>query len=383
MKKVFRSKKRAVGLGVVAVLLGAVGAFAYFTTTGSGTGSAKTGSATNVSISQIGAGYDSLVAGSGDPYVQDQCFGCEGISELGNDVTLSTPAAAQLVDVVVAFRNWGGAISGLPITVTIYNTVAGPISDTTDASFDAALGPNTPSVANVTFDFSAQGAVVDQTMVYGITFDPTKDNAGGLNVALSSSATDLSVGADAYPGTIWLSSTLGITGGGGDFPACTPAIPANTWEQVATNCGSWAIGNPGAYGNEPGTSDVPAVEINVVGGTVTALYPGAAAQPLEFAITNPNPGPVSVNQALASVQSSGGDILTVPGDSGSAVTGCLSTWYQINGSPDTLGATLQPGVTLFTTTSSPASALSIQMLESGTNQNVCEGQSLALTFSSN
>jgi hypothetical protein len=75
--------------------------------------------------------------------------------------------------------------------------------------------------------------------------------------------------------------------------------------------------------------------------------------------------------------------LTVPGDSGSAVTGCLSTWYQINGSPDTLGATLQPGVTLFTTTSSPASALSIQMLESGTNQNVCEGQSLALTFSSN
>lgn len=70
----FFSKTRVAIMTVAAVVLGAGIAFAYFTATGSGTGSAQTGSASNLTIQQIGAGYDSLIGGSGDPYIQDQCF---------------------------------------------------------------------------------------------------------------------------------------------------------------------------------------------------------------------------------------------------------------------------------------------------------------------
>src|ERR1039458_4950048 len=86
--KRFMSKKVLVVGVAVAVLLGVGGAaFAYFTTTGTGNGTAGVANAKAVTISQIGGGYDSLIAGSGDPYIQDQCFGCSGITEFGNDIT--------------------------------------------------------------------------------------------------------------------------------------------------------------------------------------------------------------------------------------------------------------------------------------------------------
>src|SRR5271156_6626339 len=98
--KRFRTKKALIsGAAFVLILAAGGAAFAYFTSTGSGTGSAQTGTASKVTISQIGAGYDSLI--STGAYSQDQCLtGCDGPNELGNNITLSTTDAAQLVNVV-------------------------------------------------------------------------------------------------------------------------------------------------------------------------------------------------------------------------------------------------------------------------------------------
>jgi hypothetical protein len=383
--KRFRTKKALItGAAFVLILAAGGAAFAYFTSSGSGTGSAQTGSASNVTISQIGAGYDSLIS-TGD-YSQDQCFACDGPNELGNSITLSTTDAAQLVNVVVAIDNWGAAETNVPMTLWINNSVGGgPVSDTQDFSFPAATIANSePSETNVTFDFSSQGAFVGPSLVYGITFNTTPGAApvaaaGSLNVALSSSATDLSVGTDTNPGSVWLDDTYGNNN---DFPTCTSsaALSAGVFEQVATNCGPWSPGNPGAYGNETVTDDIPAVEVTVVGGTVTGLYPGGAAQPLEYAITNPGTGPVHIDSLSASVDTSGSDVKT-PG--GADVSGCLASWYPITNSPQTLGVNVPPGTTLFTTTSATATDLSIKMIDSGGPQNPCEGADVGLSFSSN
>jgi hypothetical protein len=369
MRKLFKGKKRAVGLGVIAVLLGAVAAFAYFTSLGSGTGSAKTGSAVNLQISQVGAGYDSLVAGS-DPYIQDQCFQCAQITEFGNDITLANAGDQQLVNVVVAFRNWGAAFSGVPITLSINNTVAGPISDTETPSFAAASGPDTPSLTNVTFNFAAQGAFVQQEFVYGISFDAS-GAAGGLNVALSNSANDLSVGTDTHSGTVWVDTTAG-SGIAGDFPSCT--TPGVGFAQVNTACGDASLTNPGAYGTSAqvaaGNADIPAVEVNVVGGIVTGLTPGGPSEPVDYAITNPGASPEHVNQVTTTFNSVTTN--TIPG-----LESCATSMYSITNGP-AINANVPPGTTVY----SP-SGTTILMKDDSNNQDNCEGATVSLSFTSN
>ena len=271
----FLKKKRFIIPVAVAVALMAGGAaYGYFTAVGSGTGSAPVGKSAPLVISQVGAGYDSLVPGGG--YTEDQCFGCQGITEFGNDITLANSGEwQQLVNVVVAFRNWGGAITDLPITLTINNTIAAPFSVTQDFSFAPAANPSsTPSVTNVTFDLSSYGLFVQREFVYGIAFDSSGD-AGGLNVALSSSALNLAVGTDTHPGTVWLDTSYGFPLS--DFPACTMGA-TGVWESVTTNCG--LSNESGAYGTDAqvaaGSADIPAVEFNVVGGS---LGPRTRAEP--------------------------------------------------------------------------------------------------------
>jgi hypothetical protein len=380
--KLFRNHKKMVvaGLALTVALLGGGTAFAYFTSHGTGTGSAKTGTASAVSISQVGAGYDSLIATNA--YSQDQCFSCTQLKELGNKVTLSTSDASQLTTVVVAVDNWGAAVSGVPMTFSIDNTVAGPISDTVSASFVAATNPGTkPSETNVVFDFSSQGAFVDPTFTYGITFNTTPgaapvDAAGSLNVALSSSATDLSVGTDAVPGSIWM---LGGYAGDNNLPVGTPGLPTATFSQVMTNYGPWNPADPGAYGNEAVTDDIPAVQVNVVGGAVTGLYPGATV-PLEYAITNPGTSPVYVSNVSASVDNDGHGAVTTP--AAVTVAGCLASWYLAS-SPQALDMSVSPGTTLVTVSSAPASSLTLTMTNPAVPQDACQGADVGLAFTSN
>ena len=387
-----KGKRRALIGTIVAILVGSATAFAYFTTTGAGTGSAQTGTAANLTISQIGPGYDSLIAGSGDNYQQDQCFECAGpISELGNEINLAT--TGRLVDVVVAMRNWGPAIASLPVTLSLYNApangtlaqdpgvgsgdvIGGVASVTQNFAIPAATTVgSTPTAFTIAFDFSSLDLTLHGPVVYGISFSPA--SAPSLNVALSSSTTNLSVGSDEYPGYVYV-NTASDAGWDSDAGTCGNPL-VNSF--VATNvwCSDVPADNYGAYGNGL-NADIPAVEFNVVGGS-PLLYPGTPAQPLEYAITNTTGGPAHVASVSASVPADNfGNILS----GGTPVSGCKASWYQINGSAQTLGIDIPSGVTFFDTAAPHGSTLSIQMLDDGApDQNPCQGKSLDLSFSSN
>jgi hypothetical protein len=385
----FLRRKRVIipAIAGVLALVGAGVAYAYYTSQGGGSGSAKAGTVQTLTISQIGPGYDSLIPSN--TYSQDQTTGGDGPQEFGNGITLSTaPNAVELVNVVVAIDNWGAAETDVPMTLWIpgSDTPGGAaLSDTQYFNFAAQTNSDTPSETNVTFDFSSQQAYVDSTLVYGITFNTTADvapvtAADSLNIALSSSATDLSVGADTVPGTVWMDD---IYGNNNDFPTCTtglPTSPASTLVSIVTDCGPYNPLNPGAYGTPAevaaGSADIPAVEVNVVGGSTPPLYPGTT-QAFGFAITNPNPGSVYVNDVTITVPSDGsGNVLSNPTDSGSGVSGCSASWFSINGSPAAIDGNVATGTTLY------QNAASISMSNPNTSQDACEGASVGLTFTS-
>ena len=251
------------------------------------------------------------------------------------------------------------------------------LTDTTPGTFPAQINSDTPSETNVTFNFASQDAFVDQSLVYGISYDTnTADSPNGssLNVALSSSSSDLLVGTDTNPGTVWLSSTFSspITD---EFPSCM-TWTTGTFQQVTTNCGPYAADNPGAYGTPAqvaaGSDDIPAVEFNVVGGTTTPLYPGGPSEPIDFAITNPGSSPVHVNSVITSVSG-----LTGAGTD-SAIEACATSMYPLTDATNPVNATVAPGTTLF-----DPSGTSIKMTDDGNNQDNCENATVTLTFASN
>jgi hypothetical protein len=381
MKRFMNKKMLVVGVAV-AVLLGVGGAaFAFYSSTGSGTGSAQAGSVKALTISQIGPGYDSLVTGNG--YVQDQCFACQGLTEFGNAVNLSTTGI--LSNVVVAMRNWGGVISGLPITLSFYSPVTSPetpggvsptpftgnliIQDTQDFNFAAAISPSEPSVSNITFDFSSQDFPLPSPVVYGISFDSSTFGSGGLNVALSNAATQNTVGSDVYPGYVYADSTTG--GLTGDAGSCA-SEPDNSFQLVEVWCNDTPLDNWGAYGNSTG-ADIPAVEINVVGGTTPPLYPGDT-QEVDFAITNPNPGSVYVNTVTIALNVYGGDAAT---PLGADIANCQSDWFTLGGSPVALDQNVPTGLTQF------EGVANIHMINEPYPQNACAGAIIGLNFTSN
>lgn len=369
---IFKKKGRTI-VGIVAGALIAAGvSFAFFTTTGSGLGSAQTGTIPlHLTIKQIGAGYDSLAVANN--YHQDQTYGGAGITEFGNDITLANAGTQRLTSVVVAMRNWGGSLTNLPITLSINN---GQVSKTQDFSFPAAANGR-PSVTSITFDFTSQKTEVPQEFVFGISWDT--NTAPSLNVALSSSALNLSVGSDTDPGTVWLNTTYSTIGN--DFPTCTtapypPGVPTGVWEKVVTNCGPDNPNNLGAYGTTEqvanGNADIPAIEFNVVGGIVPVLFPGGPSQPVDYAITNPNTWYVHVHQVTTSVAS-----LSNTGSDGT-IEACSTGMYPIANAA-AINASIPPGgTTLF----SP-SGTSISMTDDGHNQNNCQGDTVNLSFASN
>ena len=139
----FLRRKRVVIPAIVGVLalVGAGAAYAYFTSTGTGTGSAQVGSTKALTITQIGAGYDSLISSTAaDPYIEDQTLGGDGPSEIGNDITLANTGYQQLVSAVLAVRNWGPAIPEAQIALYISKTVR-RIRDLPAQMFDIPGGP--------------------------------------------------------------------------------------------------------------------------------------------------------------------------------------------------------------------------------------------------
>lgn len=225
-------------------------------------------------VAPTGPAYDSLIPlNGGDPYTQDQTFAGAFAVEFGNEVNLAT--SGQVTNVVVGMRNWGAAVSELPITLTLYNPrvsltreeMTGPgtviTSVTQDFNVPAELGATDPSAFDITFNLATQRRILPSTIVYGISFT-TFAQAPSLNVALSSSAKNLLVGSDKYNGYVDV-KIFGSTFGGWDTDAGTCGNPkATTFVATYIYCSDVSPLNAGAYGNAT-NADIPAVEFNVLG----------------------------------------------------------------------------------------------------------------------
>ncbi len=380
--KRFMSKKLLVVGVAVALVIGVGGAaFAYFTTTGGGTGSAAVSTNAPLVINQTGVTlYNSTIALNS--YVQDQCFGCAGpISEFGNTVNLEGPVLSNDLNVVVSMRNWGGAVPALAITLTVYNPgtdTSGDapgsaiVSDTTQTfNIPAAQPSGRPTPFNITFDhFTPRWTSIPSEVAYGISFDGISA-APSLNVALSNAATDISAGSDPYSGTV-LVNTATLGGFASDAGTCVDSTPgmfslSNVW------CGDTPADNYGAYGNSSG-ADIPAVEFIDTASGLAGLYPGGPAQTVDFTVYNPGATTESLSQVTITVASdTNGEVESTPGDTSTDVAGCYASWFSTT--PQTWsGGSIASEQTV-------DGSGTVSMLESGTDQDACQGATLGLVFS--
>jgi len=120
---------------------------------------------------------------------------------------------------------------------------------------------------------------------------------------------------------------------------------------------------------EAGSADIPAVEVNVVGGIVPSLTPGGPSQPIDYAITNPGSSPVHVGAVTTSVSS-----LSHTGNN-AGLEACSATMYPIvQATP--IDANVAPGTTVY-----DPSGGSISMTDDGNNQDNCENATVNLSFS--
>jgi len=125
----------------------------------------------------------------------------------------------------------------------------------------------------------------------------------------------------------------------------------------------WTQSGAGTGSAATGTND--AVTVNQTS-SPAALYPGGPAQPLSGNFDNPNEGKVrvaSVTVALSSIED--------------APAGCSLADYQLNNATATVNAEIDPGDGV-----GSWSGPSIQMLNTGSNQDGCKNASINLTYTS-
>jgi hypothetical protein len=99
--------------------------------------------------------------------------------------------------------------------------------------------------------------------------------------------------------------------------------------------------------------------IQLSGGPVGTLYPDGGDVPVTVTIHNPGGGAEFVNQISGTVANNGG---------------CLGTWFQVDSA--SYAATLAAGA-------SDTVSTNVRMLDSGSDQDVCQGKSMTINWSSN
>jgi len=384
---------------VVAISAGGI-AYAFFTSPGGGTGSAQVGTAANLSIHQDGMTvYDSTIAPQ-PGNTPSFSFGGTGATELGNQVTpvvSSSPLSTVVVDMsswACQTGNWyGGCVTTpgsfyqVPITLNIYNSNSptGAAIASVTKTFNIPFRPtstgcptdNTAYSANcyhgllvpITFDFSSQNFVLPANFVYGIAYSAVGD-ASSLNVALSTEPSNVTVGHDTTPGTVFVAGTQGDIGPG----EVTNSPLGSGFAQYSTA----AVGNNG-FGS---TWNIPAVQFNVSNPPAIDLYPGGAAQPINFTVTNLG----NVNAHVGSIgiavayDPANGYVESTPGDTNTDVIGCNAAWFGFHNVPVSVNGNIPPGPTDYLST---ATGAQIYMAESNTVQDACQGAAVGLVFSSN
>ncbi len=416
-----RGKKRylvpAAALSVV--LAGAGAAYAYFTSVGAGAGQSQVGTSANLVIKDLTspALYDSTIAplpGSLPSYGPE----AYAFNEIGNEVNLAS-SSQPLNNVVVTMESWAcqsgnwysdncvttpGATFPVPVTLTLYNpgTTAGtvgsviatdtqtfnipyrPSADNINCNFanadsgngppsgewyDAATGQCYNGLAdNITFDFTSQDLVLPSKVVYGISFNTdhygpaplggTNSPTDSLNVAFTTASQNISAGSDAIPGSIFVNSAT----------ASNTQLFCNT---ITPDAFVAAENDCAQVSGTPPTYDIPAVQLNATEPVGLDLFPGGPAQQINYTVTNPGGGPEHLGAVTISIASIT-DQHPTSGDST-----CEASWFSIT-QPPAFDGTIQSHQTL---TFRPSGA-TIQLTDSGGNQDACEGATVNLAFTS-
>lgn len=132
----------------------------------------------------------------------------------------------------------------------------------------------------------------------------------------------------------------------------------------------WTNGGSGSGSAATGTN----VAISVTQtSTPTALYPGGPTASLAGAFNNTNASPVRVHQVSATIASVTRTATAIAGS-----LPCTVADYQINGFPVTVDALIPAGSAQGSWTGA-----SIQLLDSGANQDGCKGATVNLSYTSN
>jgi hypothetical protein len=425
--KLFRNHKKlaVAGLALTVALFAGGAAFAYFTTTGTGVGGATVGSGSTVSITQLDnntqTSYSSVISPPTPDY-WGLSYGGTSTTDLGNKVNLVS-STGNLENVVVELDSQacesgsgtsctttpGATFTSDPITVTIYNSTESTVLATDTETFNIPYRPSAAAVANpskcttgtdnwaspaylndgsqwydpatnncyfgilytATFsNFSFTGShVLPSTVIYGISYSPSgSDPTSSLNVELSNESTNISVGSDADPGNLFLTSTGAAQGTGGQITCSITTAGFNEYSTAAGagGCGAQTPDNPGQI------ADIPQVEINTAsGGGFPALVPGGPAEPVDFSIDNTGTSPAYIQTVTFAITPA--DVTTLNN------AGCSPSWFTLVQPTTPLDVTIPAGATV----PFQPSGGSISLINEPFSQNACENLAVSLTFTAN
>ena len=126
------------------------------------------------------------------------------------------------------------------------------------------------------------------------------------------------------------------------------------------------LSNPASYGwTVVPTSGLP---FTITGNAVGALYPGASAEPIALTLSNPNGVQIYVTNVTVTLASS------------SLPVGCSASGYVVNqASIPTAGVAVPPNGSV-SLPGQGATLPSIQMIDTGTNQDACQNAQLQLSY---
>jgi hypothetical protein len=176
MLRKFTKKRALIAISVIAVLATAGSALAYFTSTGSGTGSATVGSATAWTVAQSGVT-------SGGPLYPDAAIGGAHVQTNAYSVTNGGSGSQNLTSVVIKVANANGT------AWSDQSDGSKPACTAADFSVNGAAVGTASTDTSLAGDFTAsQSNTSGSVTVEMIDNNANQDNCQGVTVPLYFSA---------------------------------------------------------------------------------------------------------------------------------------------------------------------------------------------------
>lgn len=420
--KLFKTHRKmtVAGVALTVAIFGGGAAFAFYTTSGSGNGSATAANGASIKIEPLttsAAAYDSLYSPL-PASVVSQSFEATATSDLGNQIHLAGGGGQTLSTVVVTMDSWAcqygdwngnsgpcattaGATFNAPITLNVYNVGGGnAVGSLITSDTQTFAAPYRPSASggscsgqewlasdgchngfafNITFN-NFNAAVLPANVIYGITYSTTPsgnpiDNGGpsgnnpaaSLNVGLTNEPSQPTVGTDPLIGTgsdyLGIGTADGNSGyaSGGEW--CDGAVVPAPFRYDAGPC----TGANSLNFGRSATAFIPAVEFNMQSAGTIGLYPGGPAQNVDFSITNFSSTPAYVQTVTFGITPN-----TLP-------AGCNASWFVLAQPTTANGYTIPANSTVDFTNSGG----SILLYNEALSQDACKGVAIPLTFTSN